>query len=244
MFPSQPKALLFDLMGTCVDWKTSVMNALNSSPASSALTSSTDKSDLAAAWRAAFFEEIHRRFDAGEDAEDIDSTHRRLLEVLLAERNIDWSNSEKNRLVRSWHDQIPWPDAELAIAQLKKDYFVLVLANGTTKLQLDIIKSSGLGFHTLLSSQLLGFTKPDPRIYLRALELLDLPPDEACMVAAHAYDLRAAAKVGIRTVYIHRSTEDLNEDMDLVRKEFDVFVDGIGRSPQGGLMALANLLQR
>lgn len=146
MFPSQPKALLFDLMGTCVDWKTSVMNALNSSPASSALTSSTDKSDLAAAWRAAFFEEIHRRFDAGEDAEDIDSTHRRLLEVLLAERNIDWSNSEKNRLVRSWHDQIrqsrvnrlwrlsalangsclhvAWPDAELAIAQLKKDYFV------------------------------------------------------------------------------------------------------------------------
>lgn len=39
------------------------------------------------------------------------------------------------------------------------------------------------------------WVQPDPRIYLRALELLDLPPDEACMVAAHAYDLRAAAKV-------------------------------------------------
>lgn len=35
----------------------------------------------------------------------------------------------------------------------------VVLANGTTRLQLDITKSSGLHFHMLFSSQLLGLTK-------------------------------------------------------------------------------------
>jgi hypothetical protein len=35
----------------------------------------------------------------------------------------------------------------------------MVLANGTTRLQLDIIASSGLPFHALFSSQLLGYTK-------------------------------------------------------------------------------------
>lgn len=35
----------------------------------------------------------------------------------------------------------------------------VVLANGTTRLQIDITKSSGLQFDTLLSSELLGITK-------------------------------------------------------------------------------------
>ena len=49
------------------------------------------------------------------------------------------------------------------------------------------------------------------------------------MVAAHMYDLRAAASHGMKTVYVRRSTEDA-EDRDLVRSkqdggEVDVVVD-------------------
>lgn len=93
----------------------------------------------------------------------------------------------------------------------------VVLANGTTRLQLDIIKSSGLSFHTLFSSQLLQATKvseqlqiekncfvayyfffaakPSPDIYLKALDLINMKPSQVAMVAAHAYDLRAAGKL-------------------------------------------------
>ena len=87
----------------------------------------------------------------------------------------------------------------------------VVLANGTTRLQLDLMLTSGLSFHTMFSSQLLGYTKvrwglrwdcreclpkqPDPRVYERALQILQRSPDEVAMVAAHAYDLRAARKV-------------------------------------------------
>ena len=41
----------------------------------------------------------------------------------------------------------------------------------------------------------LVYVKPDPAIYLKALELMALQPSQAAMVAAHAYDLRAAYQV-------------------------------------------------
>lgn len=71
----------------------------------------------------------------------------------------------------------------------------IVLANGTARLQIDITKSSNLDFDLLLSSELLGMTKPDPAIYRKAIELLGHKPEECLMVAAHAYDLEAAKKV-------------------------------------------------
>ena len=65
-------------------------------------------------------------------------------------------------------------------------------------------------------------------------------PEQAAMVAAHAYDLRAAKKLGMRTIYIHRKTEDLDEDMDQVRAGVDMFVDGT--KPEAGLAELADRL--
>lgn len=71
----------------------------------------------------------------------------------------------------------------------------IVLANGTARLQVDITKSADLSFDMLLSSELLGLTKPDPAIYHKAMDLLKRKPDECVMVAAHGYDLEAAKKV-------------------------------------------------
>ncbi|KAK0223870.1 HAD-like domain-containing protein [Armillaria fumosa] len=181
------QALVFDLMGTCADWCSSILSALYSKP------SLTGPHSFAMYWRAGFFEEIHRRFQAGEDPEDIDITHRRVLDRLLSDRNINWDEETRNDIVRRTRSTAAWPDAIKGIERLKNKFFVIVLANGTTRLQLDIIQSSRLPFHTLLSSQLLGLTKPDPRIYQKAIDLLDLKPEECLMVAAHSYDLRAAA---------------------------------------------------
>lgn len=82
------------------------------------------------------------------------------------------------------------------------------------------------------------------------------------MVAAHAYDLRAAAQVyveffdllvvllkrrysGMKTAYIRRETEDPDEDMAQIRAETDYFFD-IATSAAGaadyGLSALADML--
>ncbi|BDD62355.1 hypothetical protein MPDQ_001871 [Monascus purpureus] len=238
------KALLFDLMGTCCDWKSSIQPKLASIPVLSARLSDAEIVQLATDWRAGFFEEIHARFCAGAEPEDIDVTHRRVLDRLLAERGIgleECGDGDRSALVRSWHWQLAWPDTVDAIERLRKEYMVVVLANGTTRLQMDIVKSSGIPFHSLFSSQLLGSTKPDPAIYRKALDLLQIQPDECVMVAAHAYDLRAAKEVGMRTVYVHRSTEDVDEDMDVVRRDVDLFLTA-DQGGKGPLEQLADLM--
>ncbi|PWY92566.1 haloacid dehalogenase [Aspergillus heteromorphus CBS 117.55] len=236
-----PQALIFDLMGTCTNWHPGIASAISATPSLSHV-SAQESAQLAADWRAGFFTEIHERFRTGAGTESIDVTHRRVLDRLLDERGLggDIGEEERGELVEAWHTQGAWSDAVEAIERLKERFMVIVLANGTPRLQLDLVRSSELSFHALFSSQLLGLTKPDPAIYRKALELLQIAPEEAVMVAAHAYDLRAAKRVGMRTVYIRRETEDLDEDMDVVREGVDVFLEE-GEGKGGPLKQLADL---
>ena len=251
------QVLFFDLMGTCLDWHSSVIRAL---PAEHLLSQSFDpqiekgqlttQSRFALRWRQGFFDEIHARFERGEEQEDIDVTHRRVLDRLLDAHPTDGavglaSESGKQAAVNAWHSMRAWPDVGAALKRLRTKYQVFVLANGTTKLQLDLMRSSGLEFDMLFSSQLLGLTKPDRRIYERAIDLVgggQLRADECVMIAAHAYDLRGAKEVGTKTMYIERWTEDGGEDMEVVKGECDGFVDGRGGSEVCGLARVAALL--
>ncbi|KAI0087818.1 haloacid dehalogenase [Irpex rosettiformis] len=235
------RAVIFDLMGTCTDWHSALLPAITSLP-SLAPPLLITPSDLLLQWRLGFFEEIHSRFERGEDPEDIDVTHRRVLDRIIGERE-GWSDGQRDVLVKGWHKQVGWPDSKPGIDRLRQKFDVVVLANGTTRLQLDVVRSSGLLFHSLFSSQLLGLTKPDPLIYHRAVSLLGLHPHQCVMVAAHAYDVRAAKAVGMKTIYIQRWTEDPDLNMSILRKEFDAFVDGRNTtSTGGGLISVADCL--
>lgn len=79
----------------------------------------------------------------------------------------------ENELVKAWHHRKAWPEVEKAISSLKNKYELFVHANGTTRLQLDVYKSSWLQdcFHMLFSSELLGSIKPAPESYVKALGL-------------------------------------------------------------------------
>lgn len=46
----------------------------------------------------------------------------------------------------------------------------------------------------------------------------------------------------MKTVYIARGTEDLDEDMDKVKKEFDFFLNGTKKIKDSGLSELADIL--
>ena len=70
----------------------------------------------------------------------------------------------------------------------------------------------------------------NPEVYLGALRHLNLPGEKCAMVAAHLWDLKAAAKhAGMKTVYVPRITDDL-EDREGVKSkaeggEVDVVVN-------------------
>lgn len=67
-------------------------------------------------------------------------------------------------------------------------------------------------------------------MYLGAAEKLDLLPTQVAMVAAHNYDLQAAATHGLRTIYVRRATEDSDEIKKSVKSkaeggDVDIVVD-------------------
>ena len=224
------KAVFFDFMGTCLNWHSSVVKSW---PAS---IPEAETSKLALEWRRQYFIANAERVSQSLPPEDIDITLARTLELVLdnaPDYRSHFESHDKSQMIAAWHAQPAWPEVQKAIQTIRQDLGleVFVHANGTTRLQLDLTRFSGLSFNMLFSSQLLGCYKPTPQAYKKALQLVKLKPDEVVLVAAHAYDLRGAQKCGMRTIYIHRWTDDVDEDMESVKTEFDVFLEGMERLP-------------
>ena len=228
------KVIFFDFMGTCLDWHTGATNVLPQS------ITEVERSKLALEWRQDYFDSNNARLAANKPPEDIDITLQNTLDTLLVkhpEHEHLFDEQTKHRCVIAWHSMPAWPEVSQAIKELKAaGYEVFVYANGTTRLQLDLCKSSNLAFDMLFSSELLGMYKPAPESYRKALQLVKVKPDECVMVAAHAYDVRGASKAGMKTVYIHRWTDDINEDMEVVKLENDFFLED--------MKSLATVVQR
>jgi len=94
------KAIFFDFMGTCLDWHTSILPYL---PNHHVALPESDISQFALDWRQGFFDEIQARFERGDTQEDIDVTHRRVLDRLLLERGAGWREHERKGAVNAWH---------------------------------------------------------------------------------------------------------------------------------------------
>lgn len=220
----QIKAVLFDFMGTCLDWHSSILPILPSALSQDA------KSEFALEWRQTYFDANAARSRNGEPPEDIDTTHRKaLLDVLDNHPDIKslFTQDVQEKAVAAWHGQKAWPEVSEALRKLREErgWEIYVHANGTTRLQLNLVRSSSLNFDMLFSSELLGCYKPAPKNYHRVLELLKLRPEECVIVAAHAYDLRGAKAVGMKTVYVRRWTDDIREDQEVIRRENNAYLE-------------------
>ncbi|TME92091.1 MAG: haloacid dehalogenase type II, partial [Chloroflexi bacterium] len=108
-------------------------------------------------------------------------------------------------------------------------FVVCALSNGSVWQLVSLAKRAGLPWDLILSVEMFHAYKPDPRVYQGAAELLQCRPAEVMMVAAHAYDLRAARDVGLRTAFVVRplewgphATAELPEpgEFDLVARDF------------------------
>jgi hypothetical protein len=110
------RALIFDLMGTCVDWHSSLLSLLPDSPVgvgdehslettnNSMAAAGTQLNPLLMKWRMGFFAEIQKRHIEGKPLEDIDLTHQRVLDDILQEHGLNehngWTEEKKSELVQ------------------------------------------------------------------------------------------------------------------------------------------------
>ena len=197
----QVRALVFDVFGTVVDWRSSVAAEVR------ALGWPVEPAAFADAWRAGYAPAMQAVRDGRLPWMHIDALHRRILDALLAERGLAPPEAEVAELNRVWHRLAPWPDSVAGLQRLKQRFPVCTLSNGNVSLLLDMARHAGLPWDTIFSAELFGHYKPDPEVYLGAARLLDVPPEQVLMVAAHPSDLRAAAACGLKTAYVPRPLE-------------------------------------
>jgi 2-haloacid dehalogenase len=203
---SAPRALVFDVFGTVVDWRSSIIREGKDLGRQKDLD--VDWAAFADAWRSRYAPSMDRVRCGEIPWTKLDDLHRISLEELLGEFGLETlSEAEKDYLNRVWHRLDPWPDVVEGLARLKEHHVIAPLSNGNVALLVDLAKRARLPWDLILSAELVRHYKPDPETYLMAPDLLDLHPEQVMMVAAHIDDLHAAQENGLRTACVPRPLE-------------------------------------
>jgi 2-haloacid dehalogenase len=234
---SAVKALLFDVFGTVVDWRTSLIDDFTRWGETRGIRA--DWTALVDGWRAVYaasMDEVRKHPDRGYVILDV--LHRRSLEKLVLELGISGlSDADLHYLTMGWHRLHPWPDSLPGLLRLKKKYIISPLSNGNVALLTNMAKFAGLPWDLIMSAELFEHYKPDPETYLGAARLLCLAAGEVMMVAAHNHDLKAAQRLGLRTAFVARPTEygplqkydfEAKGDWDIVANDFGGIADRLG----------------
>jgi 2-haloacid dehalogenase len=201
-----PEALVFDVFGTVVDWRSSIIREGEELGRRKRLD--VDWAAFADAWRSRYAPSMERVRRGEIPWTKLDDLHRASLEELTREFGIEGlSEGEKDHLNRVWHRLEPWPDAVAGLILLKRRHVIAPLSNGNVSLLVNLAKRAGLPWDLIISAELIRLYKPDPETYLLAPYLLDLHPEQVMMVAAHADDLHAARENGLKTAYVPRPLE-------------------------------------
>jgi len=198
------RALVFDVFGTVVDWRSSIIR--EGELLGRAKNLKVDWAAFADAWRAGYRPAMSRTAK-GEWA-NIDTLHRGILNEILEKFSIrGLSEAEITHLNLAWHRLDAWPDVPAAMARLKTKFWIAPCSNGNIALGVDLARRNNLHWDAILGSDVAGDFKPKPRVYLAACDAFNLPPERCMMVAAHSRDLKAAASNGLRTGHIARVDE-------------------------------------
>ena len=201
------KALVFDVFGTVVDWRGSIIREGALLSARLKLPS-TDWSRFADAWRAGYAPAMDKVRNGVLPWMNIDSLHRLILNDLLTEFGLSHlPDEEKHKLNCAWHRLMPWPDSVAGLHRLKASYPIATLSNGNVALLMNMARNAGLPWDCILSAEIFGQYKPDLAVYQKAAQYLGFAPHEVMLVASHPSDLEAAKRAGLRSAYVSRPLE-------------------------------------
>jgi 2-haloacid dehalogenase len=210
------RALLFDVFGTCVDWRTSV--------AREAAALGLPGEQVADAWRARYQPQIETVRRGEREWVTLDVLHREALDDVLEELGLSGTVSalQRDELTLAWHRLDPWPDTVEGLTRLKRRYAIAPCSNGHIAQSVNLARHAGLPWDAILGAEIAHAYKPQPEVYLASVAALGIEPGEAMMVAAHNGDLVAAAGCGLRTAFVARPREygpgqqsDLHADADV-----------------------------
>ncbi|UOB13352.1 haloacid dehalogenase type II [Streptomyces sp. HP-A2021] len=127
----------------------------------------------------------------------------------------------------------PWPDSVAGLEQLARHFPLIGLSDAGRTALLRLNAHAGLRWHQALSAEAVQAYKPAPEVYRLALDAAGCPPERVLMVAAHAWDLRGAQAVGMRTAYVRRPVGDPPASDDAFDWRFDGLDQLVGSLTKG-----------
>jgi len=201
-----PKALLFDVFGTVVDWRGSLIR--EGRALGRRTGNDIDWGAFADAWRDGYKPAMDEVRAGILPWQNVDALHRRILDDLLPRFRVRrLAERDKREFNLAWHRLRPWPDSVRGLRRLKRRFIIGTLSNGNVALLVDLARFGGLPWDCIFSAEHFRHYKPDPETYRGAAALLGLPPREVMLVASHQDDLAGAKRCGLRTAFVRRPRE-------------------------------------
>lgn len=233
------EALLFDVFGTLVDWRTGV--AREAEAFFARLDRPVDCRAFADSWRAKYQPSMEEIRAGRRDYAPLDVLHRENLDATLTEFGLDDVVDPAARAAfnRAWEKLPPWPDAATGLPALKRRYLLAPCSNGSIALMARLARFAGLPWDAVLGADIARAYKPQPVVYRASAAALGLAPEAVMMVAAHNYDLAAARAAGLATAFVSRPDEhgpdtpgerDPTADWDVVAADFNDLARRLGAS--------------
>ncbi len=191
------QALIFDVFGTCVDWRNSVARAV------ARQLPGVDATAFAEAWRAEYDPAMARIRDGGRGYVPLDDLHVENLHRTAQNFGVEAPDS----LNTAWERLDPWPDVVPGLSAMRETRIIAPCSNGSIALMTRLARYARLPWDCILGAEIAQDYKPKPAVYLASCAALRLPPDAVMMVAAHNGDLHAARAAGLRTAFVPRPAE-------------------------------------
>ena len=161
---TEVKALIFNVFGTVVDWRSSSQHGTQFGRVHGV---TADWDAFADAWRAKYRPFMDKVRHGALPWTNLDGLHRLALEEVLTVFNITGlSDAAKAEITLAWHDLRPWPDAVPGLYRLKHRFIIAPMSNGNVALMTNMAKKGGLPWDCILGA--------DPSFTGVATDFMDL----------------------------------------------------------------------
>lgn len=204
---AQPEALICDVFGTIVDWRSGVATVCKRTFERKQIDH--DPHRFADLWREEYQPAMERIRSGGRGYVALDILHRENLDRVLDKTGLatHFSSAERDELNHAWEQLPPWADSVAALQKLKQRFIIAPCSNGSISLMTRLAKFGGLPWDAILGAEIAGDYKPRAEVYLASCAAIGLPPSRVMMVAAHNDDLVAARAAGLLTGFFPRPSE-------------------------------------
>lgn len=189
------KAVVFDLDGTLLNRDASVkvfiekqyqrLNKwLNHIPKDKYITRFIELDNRGYVWKEKVYQQLVDEFDI---------------------KGLTWNQLLQDYINQFKYSCVPFSNLISTLDKLMNNNIALgMITNGKGQFQMDNIRALGIEqyFKTILISEWEGTKKPEPQIFLKALDKLNVLPSESIFVGDHPEkDVKAAQNVGMKCVW-------------------------------------------